>query len=380
MVNNNNFLNVAVIGAGPIGGYAAYLLAKAGHTVSIYENHGVVGCPIQCTGLLTSDFDQFNFPMESFLVNTFNKVEVFSPHGKLEIKQKEYLVSRTKFDEFFVDMAVKAGAKLFLNHTFMGRESNTKSDIAGGFVGNSIIIKDSVKAVEKRITPDIIIAADGPLSHTAKAYDFYHPEREHYFGVQALVQGNFDVNTYQTHFGEAVCPDLFAWIVPESTTTARVGLAMRKNSKVYFDKFLQQHNFKPLEIQAGSIPVYHPLQQLHKDNCYLVGDAAGFVKATTLGGLIPGLKQAEILADCVINGKDYERESRKLARKLKLHLSVRKILDQFKDEDWDTLVSYMNQPRIQKVLEKHTRENPLPLITKILLKEPRFLMFGKYLF
>ena len=52
-------MKIAVIGAGPIGGYAASLFAKAGHQVSIYEEHATVGCPIQCTGLLTSDFDQF---------------------------------------------------------------------------------------------------------------------------------------------------------------------------------------------------------------------------------------------------------------------------------------------------------------------------------
>ena len=55
----------------PAGCYAGYLLVKVGHKVSIYENHAQIGLPIQCTGLLTSDFDRFNLPMDSFLVNTF---------------------------------------------------------------------------------------------------------------------------------------------------------------------------------------------------------------------------------------------------------------------------------------------------------------------
>src|SRR3989344_588252 len=105
-------MNLSIIGAGPIGGYTAYLLAKAGHSVSIYENHSQVGCPIQCTGILTADFDAFGFPMDSFLVNTIDKIEVSSPHQNLSVKQKDYIVHRTKFDSFFVDMAVKAGATL----------------------------------------------------------------------------------------------------------------------------------------------------------------------------------------------------------------------------------------------------------------------------
>ena len=361
---------ISIIGAGPVGCYAGYLLAKAGHQVTIYENHPQVGCPIQCTGLLTSEFDEFQLPMDSFLVNTFQGVEVFSPKRKLEVKQKEYLVCRTKFDNFFADLARKAGAEIFVNHSFVRKESK------------ELIIKDSAHNCEKRITPDIVLAADGPLSPTAKAYGMYHPERENYFGVQAVVKGNFDPTKFQAYFGREVCPDLFGWIVPESTTIARVGIAMKKNSKAYFDKFMQEHNFKAIEMQAGTIPLYHPVQELQKENCYVLGDAAGFVKATTLGGLYPGLKQVQILAECLIAGKerDYKKAIAPLRRRLRLHLFVQKIFNKFSDEDWDRLVEYIAQPRIQRVFEKYTRDNPIPLVLNSLLKEPRLLRFGKYLF
>src|SRR3989344_5012240 len=115
-------MNIAIIGAGPVGCYAGYLLAKNGHEVSIYENHAQIGLPIQCTGLLTSDFDQFNLPMNSFLVNTFSKFEAYSPKHKLEIRQKEYLVCRNRFDNFFGDLAKKQGAKIQVNHSFIRKE------------------------------------------------------------------------------------------------------------------------------------------------------------------------------------------------------------------------------------------------------------------
>ena len=361
-------MNIAIIGAGPIGGYAAYLLQKGGHSVSLYEEHGYVGCPIQCTGLLTSDFDQFGLPMESFLVNTFSKIEVFSPHQHASIGQKEYLVDRTKFDQFFVHLAVEEGAKLLLNHSFIKRESQ------------SIIIRNSLTKEEVIVTPDIVIAADGPLSKTAKAYGLYHAQRQNYLGIQATVEGNFDPSTYQTYFGQETCPGLFAWIVPESKTIARVGLGTLKDTKRYFDTFMTEKGFKALDIQAGLIPLYHSKQVLHRENCYLLGDAAGFVKATTLGGLIPGLKQAECLAQSILEKKEYEQTVKPLHRRLQLHLHLQRILSKINDEDWDRLVTYINQPRIKKVLAKHTRDNPFPLVVKTLLKEPRLLYFGKYLF
>ncbi len=360
-------MNIVIIGGGPIGCYAGYLLAQGGHSVTIYENHPQIGCPIQCTGILTSDFDELNLPMDSYLVNTIKRIEVFTPSQSLAVHQKDYIVCRTKFDTFCAGLAKKAGAKVLVNHAFMRKE------------GQHVIIKDLVRKTEKTITPDIVIAADGPLSPTAKAYGFFHPERESYYGIQAIVEGNFDPHTIKTYFGEEVCPGLFAWVVPESSTIARVGLATTKNTKYYFDKFMQEHNFTAKEIQAGTIPIYHPKQKLKHENCYVIGDASSYVKATTLGGLVPALKQAQILAECILQGKEFEREIRPVQRKMKLHLQLHRIFDKFKDHDWDTLVQYMNRSEISKILEQHTRDNPFPLVLKALWKEPRLLRFVKYL-
>ncbi|MBU0456716.1 MAG: NAD(P)/FAD-dependent oxidoreductase [Nanoarchaeota archaeon] len=360
--------DIVVIGAGPIGCYAAYLLAKSGHQVSVYEEHAELGSPIQCTGILTGEFDKFNFPKDSFLVNTINKIEVYSPKQKTTIQQKDYIICRRRFDNFLADLAKKEGAKIFLSHSFVRKE------------GRQLIIKDLLNKVEKNISPDVVIAADGPLSPTAKAYGFYYHQRKNYYGIQATVKGNFDSQMIKTYFGNEVCPNLFAWIVPESSTIARVGLATTKNTRHYFDRFMQEHNFIALGIQAGTIPVYHPKQKLKKDNCYAVGDASTYVKATTLGGIVPGLKQAEILVDCINNNKDYEREVKHLRKQMWTHLQIHKILNKFSDKDWDSLLSYINQPKIQKIFESYTRDNPIPLVTKTLLKEPRLLYFTKYLF
>ena len=47
---------IAIIGAGPIGSYAAYMLAKKGIDVNVYEEHKVIGKPVQCTGIVSSEF------------------------------------------------------------------------------------------------------------------------------------------------------------------------------------------------------------------------------------------------------------------------------------------------------------------------------------
>lgn len=370
--------HIAIIGGGPIGCYTAYLLATQGHNVHLYEEHAQIGKPIQCTGLLTADFDKY-FPKldkSQFLVNIFEAVKVKTQNKKIIIPQQEYLVCRTKFDSYFGRLAQKAGAKIHLNHSFRRKE------------GDALIIKDSKENIERTVLPDITIAADGPLSKTAKAYGIFHKERKNYYGIQALVKikkgkGCFDPKTFDVYFGENFCKDFFIWVVPESTTLARVGLCSKQQSKQIFDKFMQNHpGWEIEEMQAGVIPIYEHPQQLYKDNCFVVGDAAGHVKATTLGGLIPGLRAAEFLAQSIQEEKpkSYMKKCRKLRYELKLHRMIRNSMDSFTDIDWDRLLDLTNQSKVQNILQKYSRDNPIPLVSSILLKEPRYLRFAKYLF
>ena len=157
-------MEIAIIGAGPIGCYAAYLLAKSSHDVSIYERKREVGLPIQCTGLLTADFDQFGLDKSSFLVNTFSEIEVNSSNQQLVLSGREYLVCRKKFDNYLANLALKAGVKFFFSSSFLRKEKE------------SIVVRDNGQ--EKIISPDLVIAADGPLSSVAKAYGFYFDKRK----------------------------------------------------------------------------------------------------------------------------------------------------------------------------------------------------------
>ena len=153
-----------------------------------------------------------------------------------------------------------------------------------------------------------------------------------------------------------------------------------KGPRKYFDKFVQEKGYEIVEMQAGIIPLFDPQQKLQEGNCYLLGDASGYVKATTLGGLIPGMKQSQILVKSINEKKSYTQGMRGLRRRMKLHLLVHNIITKFSDHDWDRLLGLIKQPRIQKILQQHTRENPLPILLKSLLIEPRFLYFVKYLF
>ncbi len=117
--------SISIIGAGPAGSYAAYLLAKKGFDVSVFEEHPVIGEPVACTGVIASDVISglLNLPDE-VIVNRVEKARIIAPDGNaVEARLKNnVVVDRAKLDQHIAGMAKKAGAKYYVNHRFLAIE------------------------------------------------------------------------------------------------------------------------------------------------------------------------------------------------------------------------------------------------------------------
>lgn len=355
---------IAVIGAGPAGSYTAYLLAKAGKKVTLIEEHDHIGSPVQCTGIVTHSIEKFFKLPKEVVANRCSKVVVIGKGKRITANVDEIVMWRNKFDRFVADMAQDAGAKILTGTKFI---SLSKDAIAVKEKGGRI----------REIKTEAIVGADGPSSPVARSAQIPH-DNKFYIGMQAKVKLKMQVDEFETHFGEAY-PEFFGWVVPESKDTVRLGLGATKNVQPLFYKFLEKITGKK-EIQcweSGIIPIYNPAQQIQKGNVYLIGDAATQVKATTGGGIIPSLKAAHTLTDCIVNNKNYNRAYKLTSGKeLWLHLGMRKFLNKFKDEDYDRLIGLMGKENVQRVLKKYDRDTPIPLLLNLAIKEPRFFSFA----
>jgi geranylgeranyl reductase family protein len=361
--------NITIIGAGPAGSYLAYLLAEKGFGVSVIEEHKEIGLPVQCTGILSKEFLKI-FPKldKEYLINKISKVRLFSRHKSVVLPINDIVIDRHRFDKYLFKKAEKSGAKFHLESRYLG------------FKDSCAFISDKSDKI-KKIKADILVGADGPLSETAKSNNLFG-KRKFYTGFQARIRGNFKKDTYEVYLG-SICPDFFAWLVPESNTIARIGIASKTDIKEKFDNFLKIKQIKPSQIidrQAGLIPIFDQKQQISQGSqVFLIGDAACQVKATTGGGIIPGLKAAEILAGCIINKKDYRKSLKKLDKELRLHLAIRKMLDRFNDRDYDRLLAMLGSRHADNILKRYSRDSPIRLVLNLIFAQPRLLLYLKKL-
>ena len=352
---------ISIIGAGPSGNYLAFLLAKQSHDVHVYEDHKVIGTPVQCTGIITPELEKIIPVKKSFLTNKINQAQIYAPNGSslhVRFKKDDIIVDRTLFDSHLASLAEKAGAQYHLGQRFIENKGK------------------KMKIGEKFIETDILIGADGPFSRVAKTNGMWC-DRKFVTGNQVTVEVDCEPKLVEFWLGIG----LFGWLVPENDSVARVGIISYDQPDIYLKKLLDKRcpSAKVLHREPGAIPIYNPKQILQKDFVYLIGDAATQVKATSYGGIVHGMKAAQILARDM---QHYQKNCRKeVGRDLYLSLLIRKAMDRFSEKDYNALVELFTQEKLKRVLETKSRDYPTKFLLDLILVEPRLLAFTrKFLF
>ncbi|MBT3865556.1 NAD(P)/FAD-dependent oxidoreductase [Candidatus Woesearchaeota archaeon] len=353
---------VSIIGAGPVGNYLASKLSAEGVKVDVYEEHSKVGVPIACTGILTSYLSDFVKVSEDYVVNKIDRTDVYSPNGSsVSIKlKKNFIVDRTLFDSHFAEVAESNGAKIHVNRKLVSLNNGLMKFQKG-----------------RDVRSEVIVGADGPNSVVGRSAGIFG-DRNFVVGHQARVKlkEKIDSNVVEFFLNEG---NYIGWLVPEDERVVRLGVASHVGTDNYFNELLKKRNGKVLGWQSGVIPVYDPKLKIEKDNVFLVGDAATQVKATTYGGIIPGMHAADVLKDVILNGGSYTKCVKKtIGKSLKTHLHIRKLMNKFSKDDYNELVKLCNKDSVKKLIYEHDREYPKKLLTSLLLKEPRFLKFIRF--
>lgn len=359
-----------IIGAGPIGCYLAGKLSKKGVDVNIIEDHQRVGEPLQCTGLVSGNLlDVVSVP-EELIVNKIKSAKFFFGDKAVLFNGTAFVLDRIGFDRHMYENAAIGKVKSFFGEKY--EKFDYKLDVIA-------------KTNKRRIHSDFLVGADGPGSAVGRQIGLMNNVIP---GLQVKAKGTFEPDTVELHFDENA-PEFFSWVVPEDSTTARIGLATRKDITTKLKKFLKSKGIiKLIDKQAGLIPVgYH--ENFAACRVALVGDAASQVKATTGGGITTGLLSADILAKAIVNGYEQENYTKQfleehyvniwkkgIGRELKKAYAIRRIMNLFSKKDYDCFYNVLSDGVFRQTLEKNVDLEMYSKFLKKSLMTPAAVKFG----
>ena len=357
--------DVIVIGAGPAGLFTALRLARGGHDVLVLEEHTVVGTPTHCTGIVSSEMQEFYKVPDEMVLHRARSCVVMSAQGAAaEFRspgEEISVLDRGAFDRALALDAQQAGAAVLLG----GRVEDVS-------VGRGVV--EVTTARRTHLGRAVVLA-------TGVGYRF-HRQKE--FGLPAALlhtaQIELDAHpseSLEIHLGRQIAPEGFAWLVPirrDGVSRAKAGVLLRGDARNRLHAFLRSPRVAPrLTGEIGDpvlrlLPVAPP-RRTYGARTLLVGDAAGLTKPITGGGIFYSLLSASLAADTLEDAlarddlsarrlSRYEARWRdRLGRELKTGGWFRHLLANFTDRELDAFVRAVGSDEVRAVIDHTARFN-----------------------
>ncbi|MFB6145452.1 MAG: geranylgeranyl reductase family protein [Candidatus Nanohaloarchaea archaeon] len=305
--------DIIVVGAGPVGSHLAKRFAEKGRDVLVIERSDEIGLPLACSGHVSPDIWDF-VPEESrdrLLQNSIRGARFHSSDSEHLFHKKEpvsYVIDRVELDRVKAEEAEKAGAGYHLGETVKSVEE--KED--------RVIVTTDKDEYEARI----VAGTDGAQSKVRGEADIDDPD--HFYQGLLCFTDEQDSDDFVDVFLEV--PQFFGWRIPRSNSV-EYGVAVPKGEvhTEWLDEITSRYteDGERRNFCAGAIPIGPP-EKVTSSRVFLAGDAAAQTKPFTGGGILYGMRCAQIASETIdiddpSTLQDYERVwRREVGREIRL--------------------------------------------------------------
>lgn len=347
-------MKVAVIGASISGLYASFKLAKAGLEVAILERGE--GPNIErrliVTPLFLSHFD-LKPPRVLYQVHAYRLVvqdmEVFVP-----LKEPDLVIERRELIRHLLSASQGYGARYLSGWTFLGWTGDGTAEFLTpkgreGFEADWYLASDGAQSAVRRS-----LGRDLRLVYLKQA--------------KVKLPRGYGKGVSTIWFRPHITPYFF-WLFRDSEGGGVLGVIAhdREEAEEGLRELLIQEGLQPESYEEGWVSLFDPRFRPRQGRVMFLGDAAGHVKVTTVGGTVTGIRGAKACVEALLKGRDYLRELSSLRRELLIHHWLRQILNRFDIEDYRKLLRAVEGC---KFLGKICRDSLLSALPLFPLKAP----------
>ena len=317
--------DIAIIGAGPAGSVFARELALSLPNLKILLIDGQTSkSPKPCGGLLAPDAQKllarFDLPLPN---NILENPQIFAVKTidlktrKVRYYQRHYLnMDRLAFDNWLIS--------LIPNSVKIERGKCTKITNINDLYELSII-KDGSK---KSICTKVLVGADGGNSIVRRT--FFKPMKNQYIAIQQWFKSKKDKTPYYSCVFDQETSDSCSWVMHKGEHIIFGGAFIKKNCRKAFNKqkekleqFLSYSFGEATKTEACLVSSPRTPKDFctGKGNVFLIGEAAGFISASSFEGISSAMLSGKILADSLASPRKnkqklYKAKTRKLRCKL----------------------------------------------------------------
>jgi digeranylgeranylglycerophospholipid reductase len=374
-------LDVAIVGAGPAGLHAAARCADAGLSVLVLEEHPAVGSPVHCTGIVSVELTEFVKIPDSLILARLTRARLSSPGracceffwaagGSEEI----LAIDRGEFDQHLAGKAAASGARLETGAPVDGVAVDPEG-VALSVRGRVIRARAGILAcgVSYRLQRLLGLGLPASLVHTAQVEVEAEPSA-----------------TVELHVGRKIARDGFLWVVPVirgGRHALKIGAMGRGDVGGHLQHFLARPDVRGRFAAAPARPVRRllplsPIAKTYADRLLVIGDAGGFTKPTTGGGIFFSLLTASLAADTLVEafaagrldeaflGRYERRWQERLGQELRVASWLRQVLVKCTDAELDTLVHALAADDVQEVIRVSARFNWHRDVILALVRQP----------
>jgi flavin-dependent dehydrogenase len=365
-------VDVAVVGASSAGLFVAEMLANNGKQVVLLERSPEI-IPEERTYIITPGLRRVipDIP-ERVIRHQISRIQLQAGTAEAEIQlsSPDLVIDRKELIQELAKRAEIAGVDIRFGYDFIGFQTQN----------GKTRMRFSVDEDEVVFEANHLIGADGvssPVRAELKADPLLSVPL-----LQAVVDlpKDWEEGVSKVWFEPQDTP-YFYWLIPDMDRKSVVGLIADNGADVQalLRSFLEREGFQPRGYQVGRAALHQKGSQISFQlgdlPVDLVGDAAGQVKVTTIGGTVTGLAAARALAESILGGRSFTYRQSSVKRELDLHFFIRQLLNRMTLEDYCDLLSSITPP-VSSFLAKRDRDAMKFHFWKLTFLQPGFIPLG----